>query len=187
MKNQLANFRSLITLADGTRVLLRPLASTDREGLVELFAHATEEDRRYLLDDVTNRELVAGWAENLDYTKVFPLVAVINDRIMGDATLHFRRGAYRQQGELRIFLSQEMRRRGLGTRMLQTLIDIARNQGLHLLIAEVVTDQGPVVKAFEELGFKRQCSLSNYFMLPNGATRDVALLLMPLVEHRGEF
>lgn len=187
MRNQLANFRNLITLADGTRVLLRPLTSTDREGLVDLFAHATEEDRRYLLDDVTNRELVAGWAENLDYTKVFPLVAVINDRIVGDATLHFRRGAYRHQGELRIFLSREVRRRGLGTRMLQTLIDIARNQGLHVLIAEVVTDQGPVIKAFEELGFKRQCSLANYFMLPDGATCDVALLLMPLVEHRGEF
>ena len=187
MRNQLANFRNLITLADGTRVLLRPLATADCEALVEMFAHASAEDRRYLLDDVTNRELIAGWTDNLDYTKVFPLVAVINERIVGDATLHFRRGAYRHQGELRIFLSREVRRRGLGTRMLQTLIDIARNQGLHLLIAEVVTDQGPVIKAFEELGFSHQCSLPNYFMLPNGATRDVALMMKALVEHRGEF
>ena len=187
MKNQLAKYRNLVTLPDGSRVLLRPLVGDDREALVELFAHASEEDRRYLVDDVTSRELVAGWADNLDYNKVFPLVAMINDRLVGDATLHFRKGAHRHQGELRIYLAQEVRRRGLGTRMLQALIEIARSVGLHQLIAEVVTDQGPVIKAFEEIGFRRQCTLSDYFMLPDGSTRNLTLMILPLIEHRGEF
>lgn len=187
MSEQLANFRSLVTLSDGTRVLLRPLGSGDREALVELFERASEEDRRYLRDDVTNRELVASWADNLDYNKVFPLVAVVRERVVGDATLHFRKGAHRHQGELRIYLAYEVRRRGLGTQILRVLIDIARGEGLHQLIAEVVTDQGPVIKAFEELGFRRQCTLSDYFMLPDGSTRDVALMVLSLVQHRGEF
>ena len=187
MNNQLANFRNLVTLPDGSRVLLRPLAGTDQQGLVELFARTSEEDRRYLVDDVTNRELVAGWADNLDYNKVFPLVAVINDRLVGDATLHFRKGAHRHQGELRIYLAPEVRRRGLWMRMLQTLIDLGRSVGLHQLVARVVTDQGPVIKAFEELGFRRQCTLVDYFMLPDSSTRDMALMVLPLVEHRGEF
>jgi L-amino acid N-acyltransferase YncA len=187
MRGQLTTYRNLITLSDGTRVLLRPLASEDCEALVELFAHTTKEDRRYLIDDVSNRELVAGWAENLDYSKVLPLVAVIHDRLVGDASLHFRRGAHRHQGELRIYLAQEVRRRGLGTRMLQALIDIGRSVGLHQLIAKVVVDQSPVIKAFEELGFTRQCTLSDYFMLPDGSTRDIALMVLTLVEHRGEF
>jgi L-amino acid N-acyltransferase YncA len=140
-----------------------------------------------LLDDVTDRELVAGWADNLDYKKVFPLVAVVRDRIVGDATLHFRQRTHRHQGELRIYLAREVRHRGLGTRMLQALIDIARNAGLHQLIAEVVTDQSKVIKAFEELGFVRQCTLSDHFMLSDGSTHDVALMVLPLVEHRGEF
>ena len=71
--------------------------------------------------------------------------------------------------------------------MLQALIEIGRNQGLHLLIAEIVRDQARVIKAFEELGFTRQCTLSDYFMLPNGSTHDVALMVLTLVEHRGEF
>ena len=79
MNNQLANYRNLVTLPDGSRVLLRPLVAGDRAALVELFARTAEEDRRYLVDDVTNRELVGGWADNLDYAKVFPLVAVLND------------------------------------------------------------------------------------------------------------
>jgi L-amino acid N-acyltransferase YncA len=187
MFDQLTKYRNLVTLPDGTRALLRPLVAGDRETLVELFTHASEEDRRYLRDDVTNRELVASWADNLDYSQVFPLVAVMRDRVVGDATLHFRRGAHRHQGELRIYLAQEVRRRGLGTQMLRVLIEIARNMGLHQLVAEVVTDQGPVINAFAELGFIRQCMLSDYFMLPDGSTRDVALLVLPLVLHRGEF
>jgi L-amino acid N-acyltransferase YncA len=187
MKNQLATYRNVVTLPDGSRVLMRPLLAEDRESLVALFAHASEEDRRYLVDDVTDRELVASWAEKLDYGKVFPLVALINDRLVGDATLHFRKGAHRHQGELRIYLAQEVRRRGLGTRMLQALIDLGRSAGLHQLIARVVTDQGPVIKAFAELGFSRQCVLTDYFMLPDGSTRDVALMVLQLVEHRGEF
>lgn len=187
MSEQLANYRNLLILPDKTRVLLRPLTVDDRQALVDLFGAATEEDRRYLRDDVTNRELVAGWADNLEYGKVFPLIAVVHDRLVGDATLHFRTGAHRHQGELRIYLAPEVRRRGLGTQMLRALIDIARSVGLHQLIAEVVTDQGPVIKAFEELGFKRECTLADYFMLPDSSTRDVALLVLTLVQHRGEF
>ena len=187
MIDQLAKYRNLVTLPDGTRALLRPLMASDREALVEMFAHASEEDRRYLRDDVTDRELVASWADNLDYRKVFPLVAVVNDRLVGDATLHFRKGPHRHQAEVRIYLAREVRRRGLGTRMLRALIDIARNLGLHQLVAEIVTDQAPVIKAFQELGFQQQCVLSDYFMLQDGSTRDVALMILHLVRHREEF
>lgn len=187
MHEQLANYRNLVTLPDGTRVLLRPLVAGDRQALVELFAGASEEDRRYLRDDVTDRALVAGWAENLDYNQVFPLMAVVRDRIVGDATLHFRHGAHRHQGEVRIYLAREVRRRGLGIAMLRALIEIARTEGLHQLIARVVTDQGPVIKAFRELGFSHECTLADYFMLPDGSTRDVDLMVLPLVQHRGEF
>ncbi len=187
MNEQLAKYRNLVILPDGSRALLRPLVANDRESLMELFDHTSKEDLRYLRNDVTSRELVDSWVDALDYNKVFPLIAVVHNRVVGNATLHFRTGAHRHRGEVRIYLAQEVRRRGLGTRMLQSLIDIARNVGLHQLIAKIVTDQGPVIKAFEELGFSRQCNLPDHFMLPDGSTRDVALLILPLVHHRGEF
>lgn len=187
MSDPLSNYRNLVTLADGTRVLLRPLGKDDRDGLVRFFSLASPADRRFLRDDVADPAVVAGWADNLDYSRVYPLVAVMHDLIVGDATLHFRQGVERHQGELRIYLAREMRRRGLGTRMLQSLIEIGRNTGLHQLIAKVVTDQASVIKALEELGFTRQCTLPNFFMRPNGDTHDLALMLLPLIDHRGEF
>ncbi len=187
MTEQLARYRNLVTLPDGTRILLRPLLPEDSEDLVKFFTHISDNDRRYVRDDINDKAMVAGWAKNVDYAKVFPLISVLGKRIVGNATLHFRKGARRHQGELRIYLAHEVRRRGLGTRMLQSLIDLARSMGLHQLIAEIVTDQGSVIKAFEELGFSQQCKMPDYFILPDGSTRDVVLMTLALVQHRGEF
>ncbi|MGW8251603.1 MAG: N-acetyltransferase family protein, partial [Anaerolineales bacterium] len=94
--------------------------------------------------------------------------------------LHFRRGPERHIGEVRIFMAKDFRRRGLGTRMLNTLIDLAHRQNLEILLAEVVADQSKVIKAFQNLGFVLRCTFEDYFMLPDGDTRDVAMLFLRL-------
>ena len=45
----------------------------------------------------------------------------------------------------------DFRKRGLGMKMIRVLIDLARKQGLSILIAEVLAEQTKVVKAFEML------------------------------------
>lgn len=44
-----------------------------------------------------------------------------------------------------------------------------------------------VVKAFEQLGFKSQATLDDYFIFPDGETRDVVLLTMCLRSKTDEF
>ncbi len=187
MIEQLAKYRNLVILPDGARISLRPLVAGDREKLIELFSRATRDDVSRLRDDVLDPSVVDGWIWNLDYSRVFPLVAVTGEQIVGQATLHFRRGPERHMAEVRIFLDKEIRRHGLGTHMLRCLIDLTRKGGLHLLLAEVVTDQPQIIKAFRELGFEQRAILPDHFMLPDGETRDVALLMLPLIRHQGEF
>ena len=45
-------FRDMITLKDGVSVLLRPMNRDDREGLIGLFSPVSDEDLRYLRDNV---------------------------------------------------------------------------------------------------------------------------------------
>ena len=125
LADYLKSYRNLITLKDGARVLLRPLVPEDRKMLIDLFAAAAPDDTKYLRDPITDAEHVGGWVDDLDYSRVVPLVAMAQDRLVGDATLHFLRGPQRHMGELRIFLSKDYRRRGLGTHMLRTLIDLS--------------------------------------------------------------
>ena len=187
LADYLKTYRNLITLKDGARVLLRPLVAEDRKMLIDLFAAASPDDTKYLRDPITDADHVGRWADQIDYTRVVPLVAVAQDRMVGDATLHFRKGPSRHIGELRIFLSKDFRRRGLGTHMLRTLIDLARKAGLHMLRAEVVADQVKVVKAFQSLGFQPQCTFEDTFMFPDGGTSDTVVLYMRLLQREEEF
>jgi len=181
------NYRNVVTLKDGVRVLLRPMTAVDEQQLVNLFAPISNEDLRYLRDNVRDPAVVQGWCQTIDYSRVLPLVALVNERIVGEATLHFRHGPKRHVGELRIFMAKDFRRRGLGSKMLETLIELARKQDLHILAAEIVADQSKVIKAFKNLGFELCVVCEDYFMLPDGDTRDVAMLMMPLRPSIDEF
>ena len=106
---------------------------------------------------------------------------------MGDATLHFGERYHRHMAWVRIFLDRAYRRQGIGTLMLRCLIDIARRIGLQQLYAEIVTTQPQVIKAFEDLGFRHEVTLRDYFMTTEGETLDMAILVLRLVDHSGEF
>lgn len=173
-------YRQMVTLKDGARVLLRPLVKEDRQALIDFFAPVALEDRRYFRTDISNEELVGGWVDNLDYDRVLPIVAVSGDRIVGDATLHFHTGPKRHIAEVRIFLCKDFRNRGMGGRMLQALIDLAKRRSLYMLEVEIAGDQAQIIKAFESAGFTGKSIFDDYFMLPDGELRDMAHLVMRL-------
>jgi RimJ/RimL family protein N-acetyltransferase len=173
-------YRQLVTLRDGARVLLRPLNSGDRQALIDLFAVISEEERRYFRTNVKDAEIVGGWVDNLDYDRVLPIVAVIGDRIVGDATLHFHDGPYRHIAEIRVFLAKDFRHRGLGVRMLNALIELAKRRNLYILEVEVVNDQLEIIRAFQNVGFVLKSVSQEYFMLPDGELRDLTHLVLRL-------
>jgi RimJ/RimL family protein N-acetyltransferase len=184
---QLANYRKMKTLPDGSRLLLRPLSKDDKEALVGLFARASVEELRFFRDDAADRAVVESWVDNLNLKNVYPLVAIVDDKIVGDATLHFRERYHRHLAWVRIFLDQNYRRRGIGTLMLRSLIEIARNLSLQQLYIEVVSTQHNVIKALLDLGFQHEVTLHDYFMTSDGATYDMAVLGIKLVDRSGEF
>jgi L-amino acid N-acyltransferase YncA len=184
---QLARYRQVKVLPDGLRVLLRPMTQGDAAKLAALFERATPEDLERFRSDPTDRNVVESWATNLDLSQIFPIMIEVNDRIVGDVTIHFGSKFQRHLGWLRVFLDREFRRRGIGTLMIRTSIDVARRVGLHQLIALVPTDQPQVIKAFQNLGFRNEFTHSDYAMLQDGRTLDVAELVLYLVDHTGEF
>lgn len=180
-------YRQVITLRDGARVLLRPLVPDDRQALLDLFLPTPLEERRFMRHNVADAELVSGWADNIRYDKIFPLVAVVGERLVGIATLHYGEAAARHRGEVRAFLSKDFRRRGLGTKMIQALIDVAKRRSLYLLEAQIVRDLASDIKAMQKVGFEVVGTLEDYFMLPDGELRDVVLLMLRLKVPEGEF
>jgi len=182
MIERLGTYRNLFSLRDGVRVLLRALEKSDKDLLQAMFARVSNEDLRYMRANVKDPAVVQKMIDELDYSRVIPLVAVVNGNIVGDATLHRGQGPYRHTGELRIFLAEHYRQRGLGTTMLKSLIDIANKLDMHLLTAEIVAEKISVIRAFQGLGFQLQTTFPGYFMTPDGETLDVALLVLSLAK-----
>ncbi len=185
--DELKRYRYVKTLPNGKRLLLRPLTEDDKQGLMDLFARASRQDLEYFRSDAGDPAVVESWVDNLDLERVFPLVGVVDDKIVGDATLHFGEHYGRHRAWVRIFLDRDYRRQGIGTLALRCLIDIARRVGLQQLYAEVLTNQPQVVKAFEDLGCQHEVTLRDYFITDSGETLDMAILVIRLVDHSGEF
>ena len=177
-------YRKFATLKNGKRVMFRFLNEQDREELVRLFQEAPDEDLRFLKQDVKDAKLVGSWVEHLNYQKVLPLVAVNleGNLLIADATLHRGKHAAKHIGEVRIFVSRSFRNLGLGSLMLEELINLAKKENLHGLKAEIIADHKKVVKAFRTKGFEIRATLEDYFIRKDGVTHDVILMLRPVVK-----
>jgi L-amino acid N-acyltransferase YncA len=187
LPEQLKNFREMVTLKDGAYVLLRPLVPDDEQRLMEFYSAVSDEDLRYFRHRVKDPAIIRAWCEELDYSKVLPILALAKDRVVGSASLHFCEGPKRHVAEVRLFLAKDFRNRGLGMKMMRILIDLARKQGLGVLMAEIVADETKFIKAFETLGFKSQAKLDDYFLFPDGDSRDIVLMTIPLRPKTDEF
>jgi len=177
-------YRKFITLKNGKRVMFRFLNEQDREGLIQMFQEAPEEDTRFLKQDVKDLKLVNYWVDHLNYRKVLPLVAVDleNNRIIGDATLHRGKHAAKHIGEIRIFVGRPFRNLGLGSLMLEEILNLALQENLMWVKAEILADHKKVIKAFRVKGFEQKCLLDDYFVRKDGVTHDVVLMMRPVVK-----
>jgi len=156
------------------------MGKEDRESLVEFYHRVTREDARYLWDDVTNKDLMRSWVDSLDYKRMFPLVALIDGRIVGNLNLYLHRGPTRHLGHLRIFTDKDFRGKGLATIMLQEIMTIAKTIKLKQLWVEIPLENIPLVRLLQKVGFQLQAHLKDYFMTYDGKTHDVALLSFQL-------
>lgn len=187
LPDQVRTFREMVTLKDGGYVLLRPMAKEDRAHLEELFLPVGEDDMPFFRHYVKDPVLLQSWCDNLDYNVVLPLLALVKDHAVGIGSLHFFNGPRRHIGELRLFLSKEYRKRGLGMKMIRVMVEFARRQGLSILIAEIIADKTKVVRAFEQIGFVQQCVLEDFFMFPDSDCADVVFMAMHLKPRSDEF
>ena len=168
-------------LRDGRRVLLRPMTERDGDALFEFFQRMPVSHRRFAWDPVESRAVIDEWSRNIDYAKVFPLLAVAGNKIIADATLHRRRGGpLRMVGRIRWMIEPEFRGIGLGTIMVNHLIDIARDHGLRHLSCMLISDlEADAVQTLTTLGFKSYVE-PGYGTDPDGNQHDMTKLVLRL-------
>jgi len=168
-------------LRDGRRVLVRPFEEKDTDALYDFFHRMPIEYRRFAWDHVESRAVIESWGRNIDYAKVFPLLAIDGGRIVADATLHRRDGGpLRLVGRIRWMLDPEFRGVGLGTLLVNQLIETARDRGLRHLSGMLISDlEADAVTTLEGLGFQSIVQ-PGYGTDPDGNQHDMTKLILKL-------
>jgi L-amino acid N-acyltransferase YncA len=174
----ISTFPKNISLDDDTPLTLRPLLKTDEAALLEYFGSLPPEDRLCLKEDVTDPKVIENWIYELDYDNVLPIIALHNGNVVGDATLHFNSiGWTRHQAEVRLTTSTRYRVRGLGTIMVQNLIDLATKLGLEQISIEIPPVLDKAFYLFEKMGFKEVANLKGFVKDLAGTESDLVLMV----------
>jgi L-amino acid N-acyltransferase YncA len=164
-------------LKGGTKVVLRPMKRQDERAIVEFFGDLTDEDRLYLRNDVSSIQVIRTWINNLDYRRVFPLLALVDDKVVGNGTLHRKPYNWmRHMGEVRVVVSPDFRKLGLGKVLASELLANAEDEGLVRLSAEVVINQKSALELFTRIGFSEEATLKGYVQDAKGQQRDLIVM-----------
>ncbi len=182
-ENILKDYPKKVYLRNGKQIILRPMVKNDKEKLVNFFLHVPEEDRMFLKDDVTDKSIIKGWINNIDYKRIIPIVAEIdNERIIGDASLHLRTfGWMRHIGEIRIVIDREFQRQHLGFLLAREIFHLAMKMKLEKVKAEMMEDQHGAIKIFQTLGFKKEVVLKDHVIDLNDKKHNLVIMTQSVV------
>jgi RimJ/RimL family protein N-acetyltransferase len=167
-----------VSLKDGKRLTVRPMAKMDLEELHAFFCALPEEDRLYLKDDVTNREIIERWTSQIDHEQVLAILALQNGQVVGDATLHFEHlGWTKHVGEIRCIVASEFQNNGIGTYLVHELVQHAIRRDLKKVSIMMMDCQQKARKTFERIGFRKAATLPGYIVDIRGDEHDLVIMV----------
>jgi len=173
-------------LKDGTEVLLRPMVREDRAAVGDFFDQLAPAVLQYVRHDVADSKVLDLWFEHLDYGKVFPLLAFKDNKVVANASLHRVAYGWREHlGTIRIVVEPDFHEIGLGTLMINELIDLAQEFGLEKLMVEFPLTAHGALAMFKKAGFSPRAVIEGLMKNRHGENVDVVIMVMDVAAYAG--
>ncbi|MBI5435600.1 MAG: bifunctional acetate--CoA ligase family protein/GNAT family N-acetyltransferase [Nitrosomonadales bacterium] len=149
-------------LADGTDITIRPIRPEDAE-IEQEFVHGLSEESRYFrfmnsVQELTPTMLVR--FTQIDYSREMALIAVtqVQDKEVELGVTRFAINPDGESCEFAIVIADNMRGKGLGQKLISSLMDAARSKGLKTMEGEVIASNSSMLKFMARLGFTIETS-----------------------------
>ena len=154
------------------------MVKEDREKLIDFFRRLDEKELSFLRNDVRNPAVIEHWVNHIDYQRCFPLLAEAQGRIVGDATLHMRKvGWKRHLGNVRLVVAKDYQGKGLGTLLINELVELAGEFGLEKLVAEIHFQAAGALAVFKKAGFSVKAVFEDLVKDPAGRSSDLVVMV----------
>jgi RimJ/RimL family protein N-acetyltransferase len=152
-----ASFSVTETLRDRRPVEIRALRPTDVDDLKTAVAQTSAESlaRRFFGPKRYFSEREVAYFVNIDFVTQVALVAIVDDAgkrsvVAGGRYVLVQPGV----AEVAFVVVDAYQGHGIGTRLMRHLVGIAREAGLRELVAEVLSDNQPMLSVFQKCGLK---------------------------------
>jgi acetyltransferase len=144
-----------VQLKDGSTLLLRPVRPEDEPLYPAFLERVTQDDLRLRffapVKDFSHR-FIARFTQ-IDYARAMAFVAIdeASGAMLGVGRLHIL--SQSDTAEYAVLVRSDLKGRGIGWVLMQTLIEYARDEGLKTIQGEVLADNTTMLRMCEELGF----------------------------------
>ncbi|HEX7029072.1 MAG TPA: bifunctional acetate--CoA ligase family protein/GNAT family N-acetyltransferase [Gammaproteobacteria bacterium] len=149
---------TVFELHDGRKLLLRPIRPEDEPALQRMFDRMTPEEKRnrFLGPVKVLSHAQAARYSQLDYDRDMAFALV--DPAEGEREIHaivrLSADADNASGEYAILVLRHLAGHGVGTRLMQHLIDYAKRRGIDTLYGEVLAENRSMLAICRKLGFR---------------------------------
>ncbi|HSL24551.1 MAG TPA: GNAT family N-acetyltransferase [Vicinamibacterales bacterium] len=149
-------FESDVVLRDGSTLRLRPVRPEDEGALLQFFESLSPESLYFRFMAVPRIDVHRVRAlSNVDYENEFALVGESQRGIVALAGF-YRAAPGAERAEVAFAIADHFQGRGIGTRMLERLADIARARGVRTFNAYVLGENRRMMEVFLDSGYAVQ-------------------------------
>jgi len=168
-------------LADGRVVTFDILKERDLPELVPVYNSIIEEGISFIrnkrLPDV---ETAQEWYQEQVKAGMTYIVARVNNEFIGGASIEPREGKASHVGYFGIYLKNEFRNLGIGTRLIRKIIEVARQKDFEIIQLYVFASNKKAIHIYKKFGFQEVGRIKNGIKLQNGKYTDEIIMTLHL-------
>ena len=161
-----------------TLKLMRPQDGPNVEqALLKFTLNLPAADLAFLRVDITQPDVVHEWLDNVVRGRTITVLAEENGEVAGYGNLHFSQQQWtRHIGEIRLLVGSKFRGLGLGERLVDELVKIAREKGLLRVVVNISANQPRVRAMWARLGFEAEALLTDWLKDRNHHSHDMVIM-----------
>ncbi len=167
----------VVKAKDGRPITLRLMEASDTDEILAFARSLPPDDLLFLRRDITLPEVVEQWLRDIDEGRTVTVLSEDDGKLAGYGALHFNEVLWTGHvGEIRMLVSPDYRRLGLGSRLASELFAVAKDLGLKKITVQMTPDQQGARVTFERLGFRPEAILADFVLDREGRTRDLLIM-----------
>ena len=182
LEGTLERFPTHSQLRDGNHCSIRLPESADQTAFKDFNLIIPEREQLFVHRRIRDGSLFTEWTSDPNYDDHLPLLAFVDGRLAGLGVLRCRPGGWKRHiGKVSFLTHPDFRGLGLIDRLLEEIIESARDCGLLKLESELNGERQSAIQAMAAVGFRELVRLPNYIQDMRAEFHDYVLMGMELI------